>query len=323
MYTRGLRSDLNRYRLRFLLQEIDLYRGITLIGRSPDCQVTIEDPLVSRQHARVVIDDAGPRVEDLQSRNGVKVNGKPVKEPVPIKDGDRLRIGTQELVFCEVTETTGRSSAKTTGFLRHCARCRLPYPQELVACPNCGETMQLEEDTMTGQLGADTSRSWGLQLLLEVLDKALALGRVPDAVRALQRSQAQIEERLLAGEKMEPKQLDEMTRSACAVAAVTHDASHVVWVMRVYPRANVMPSASVIEALAEIAVSMRTEMRPAVIDLMGWARVASEQAEPAPAAQKPTSGGSVLAKLEQVITAMEAADVRGDPDQTTRNPVLS
>jgi hypothetical protein len=262
----------------------------------------------------------------LQSRNGVKVNGQPIKEQVPIKDGDRLRIGTQELVFCEVTESTGRSAPKTTGFLRHCARCRLPYPQELLACPNCGETMQLEEDTMTGQLGADTSRSWGLQLLLEVLDKALALGRVPDAVRALQRSQAQIEERLLAGERMEPKQLDEVTRSACALAGVTHDASHVVWVMRVYARANLIPSASVIEALAEIAISMRTEMRPAVTDLMGWVRVASAEAPATPGSQRPMHGGgpsSVLGKLEQVITAMEAADARGDPDQTTRNPVLS
>ena len=45
-----------RYRLRFLLQEFDLPRGTTLIGRSSECQVTIEDPLVSRQHARILID---------------------------------------------------------------------------------------------------------------------------------------------------------------------------------------------------------------------------------------------------------------------------
>jgi hypothetical protein len=300
---------LARYRLRFLLQEIDLHRGITLIGRSPDCQVTIEDPLVSRQHARVVIDDDGPRVEDLKSRNGVKVNGQPVKEHAAIKDGDRLRIGTQELVFCEINDAAGASAAKTTGFLRHCAQCRMPYPQELVACPSCGETLQLEEDTMTGQLGAETSRSWGLQLLLEVLDKALALGRLPDAVRALQRAQAQIEERLVLGERMEPKQLDEVARSACAVATTAHDAAHVVWVMRVYPRANLMPSTSVVEALGAVAVSMRAEMRPAVEDLIRWVRVASDQAQ--------------LSRLEQVVTAMEAAEARGDPDQTTRNPVLS
>jgi len=309
MYTGDSRSDLSRYRLRFLLQEVDVHRGVTLIGRSPDCQVTIEDPLVSRQHARIVIDDDGPHIEDLKSRNGVKVNGQAIRGLQKIKDGDRLRIGTQELVFCELAEGSGPVAAKTTGFLRHCARCRMPYPQEMLACPNCGETMQLEEDTMTGQLGEGTSRSWGLQLLLEVLDKAVALGRTPDAARALQRIEAQVEERLGAGERLDPKQLDEIARSACTVASALHDATPVVWVMRIYPRANLVPGASVIEAISGVAVAMRNAMRPAVADLMEWVRVATD--------------ASAKRSLEQVVAAMEAAEARGDPDQTTRNPVLS
>lgn len=68
-----------RYRLRFLLQEFDLPRGATIIGRSLDCHLTIEDPLVSRQHARIVIDDAGAFVEDMGSRNGVRVDGVSIK----------------------------------------------------------------------------------------------------------------------------------------------------------------------------------------------------------------------------------------------------
>ena len=123
-----------RYRLRFLLQEFDLPRGATILGRSSDCHVTIEDPLVSRHHARIVLEGDRAVVYDLNSRNGVKVNGAAVKDPVELKDGDRLRIGTQELVFCRV-EAAPNASAKTTGFLRHCARCRMPYPQEAGACP--------------------------------------------------------------------------------------------------------------------------------------------------------------------------------------------
>lgn len=297
-----------RYRLRFLLQEVDVHRGVTLIGRSPECQVTIEDPLVSRQHARIVIDESGAVVEDLKSRNGVKLNGQPLRGPTKIKDGDRLRIGTQELVFCELAEGSGPVVAKTTGFLRHCARCRLPYPQELLACPNCGETMQLEEDTMTGQLGAETSRSWGLQLLLEVLDKAVALGRVPDAVRALQRIEGQIEERLTAGERIDAKQLDEVARAACAVAGATRDAKNVAWVLRVYPRANVIPAGAVTDTIGEVAMAMRAEMREPMADLIAWVRVASDQAQ--------------LKRLEQVVAQMDAAESH-DPDETTRNPVLS
>lgn len=305
-----------RYRLRFLLQEVDVHRGVTLIGRSPECQVTIEDPLVSRQHARIVIDESGAVVEDLKSRNGVKLNGQPLRGPAKIKDGDRLRIGTQELVFCELAEGSGPVVAKTTGFLRHCARCRLPYPQELLACPSCGETLQLEEDTMTGQLGAETSRSWGLQLLLEVLDKAIALGRVPDAVRALQRIEGQIEERLTAGERIDPKQLDDVARSACAVAAATRDAKNVAWVLRIYPRANVIPAGAVTDTIGEVAMAMRAEMREPMADLIAWVRVAGGVSSPQ--AGTPAQ----LKRLEQVVAQMDAAESH-DPDETTRNPVLS
>ena len=297
-----------RYRLRFLLQEIDVHRGVTVLGRSPDCQVTIEDPLVSRQHARITIDESGAQVEDLKSRNGIKVNGQTIKAPRQLKDGDRLRIGTQELVFCELDDAA-QSLKKTTGHLRHCARCHVPYPQEVIACPNCGETMQIEEDTLTGQLGGEMQRSWGLQLLLEVLDKALAIGRVPDAVRSLQRMQAQLEERVAAGERPDARQLDDITRSACALAMATHEAAHVTWLMRVYPRVNAMPTMSVLDTLAPVALAMRAEMRPAIDGLIEWTRVSSALEQ--------------QRRLEQIVTQMEAADARGDPDQTTRNPVLS
>ena len=171
-----------RYRLRFLLQEFDLPRGATILGRSSDCHVTIEDPLVSRHHARIVLEGDRAVVYDLNSRNGVKLNGAPIKEPTELKDGDRLRIGTQELVFCRV-EAAPNASAKTTGFLRHCARCRMPYPQEAGACPNCGATEALDEETLSGQFGAAAQAIWSVQLFLEVLERALTLaalrGRQP------------------------------------------------------------------------------------------------------------------------------------------------
>ena len=285
-----------------------MHPGETVLGRSPDCQVTIEDPLVSRQHARIVIDDAGARVEDMKSRNGIKVNGEAVKAARALKDGDRLRIGTQELVFCQLADMP-RDANKITGHLRYCSRCHLPYPQEVPACPNCGETMQVEEDTMTGQLGGETGRAWGLQLLLEVLDKAIAIGRVPDAVRTLQRIQAQMEERIVAGERPDARQLDEVTRSACTVASATRDAAHLTWVMRVYPRVNAMPALAVVDAVGAVAVTMRSEMRPAVDGLIEWTRVSGALDQ--------------QRRLEQIVAAMSAADARGDPDQTTRNPVLS
>ncbi|HOU94439.1 MAG TPA: FHA domain-containing protein, partial [Polyangiaceae bacterium] len=90
---------MSRPRLRFLLQEIDLRDGETLVGRSVHCHVTIEDPLVSRQHARLLVTRSGTTIEDLDSRNGTLVNGRAIRAAVELRDGDRIRIGTLELVY--------------------------------------------------------------------------------------------------------------------------------------------------------------------------------------------------------------------------------
>src|SRR5258708_4279931 len=79
VFTPTTRMSLARFRLRFLLQEIDLPQGDTVIGRSATCQVTIEDPLVSREHAKIRIQDERATIEDLGSRNDVFVGGSPVQ----------------------------------------------------------------------------------------------------------------------------------------------------------------------------------------------------------------------------------------------------
>ena len=106
-----------RFRLRFLLQELDLIGPEVVIGRSPECQITIEDPLVSRQHARILISGDEARVVDLGSRNGVRVNGNLIQEETLLHDQDRVRLGTQDLVFLAVDEQAGGSLPKATGFM--------------------------------------------------------------------------------------------------------------------------------------------------------------------------------------------------------------
>jgi hypothetical protein len=256
-----------RYRLRFLLQEFDLPRGATLIGRSSECQVTIEDPLVSRQHARIILDGEEAVLEDLGSRNGVKVNGAPVKAKMtPLKDGDRLRIGTQELVFCRV-EPASSLNSKTTGFLRHCTACRLPYPKEMVACPNCGSSEQAEEETLSGQFGSTSQGTWSVQLLIEVLEKALAMGRTADAERILRRATAQVEERLLGGERVQPQQLQALSMAAAKMSHDLGDATWGSWVAQIHRRMSTVPAAPVVDSLAGLAARFPEEIGEAVNDL--------------------------------------------------------
>lgn len=133
-----------RFRLRFQLQEIDLRLPTTTIGRDQECDVTLDDPLVSRRHARVHLSLAGAAVEDLHSRNGVRVNGALVDGRRELAPGDRVRVGSREFVFC-VVERRGTRWSRTTGRLRVCARCRQTYAREASCCSACG-TSTLEEE---------------------------------------------------------------------------------------------------------------------------------------------------------------------------------
>jgi diguanylate cyclase (GGDEF)-like protein len=67
-----------------------------LIGRADDREVKIDDPSVSRRHARIApAEGGGHAVEDLGSTNGTHVNDEPVKEPRRLADGDYLRVGNR------------------------------------------------------------------------------------------------------------------------------------------------------------------------------------------------------------------------------------
>jgi FHA domain-containing protein len=252
-----------RYRLRFLLQEFDLPKGATVIGRSLDCNLTIEDPLVSRQHARIVIDEEGAVVEDLESRNGVRVNGLSIRGPTALKDGDRVRLGTQDFVFCRV-DPEGKPFPKTTGVLRLCAHCRLPYPREMVACPNCEHTEQTEEETLSGSFGVENQNAWSVQLLVEALERALALGRVSDAERIVRRATAQIEELIASGAAIDAKALAAVAGQAVATTLATNDPTWGIWVFEFYGRVNRIPPVPLVERLGEVAAAHPRIVRSAL-----------------------------------------------------------
>src|SRR5262245_27924712 len=62
-----------KYRLRYQQHDFELGDGQFVIGRGADCQLALDDGLVSRRHAMISVADEDVFVEDLDSRNGVKV----------------------------------------------------------------------------------------------------------------------------------------------------------------------------------------------------------------------------------------------------------
>ena len=69
-----------------------------LIGRLPECAVVLDDPNVSRRHAEVRRRDDDVVLVDLQSTNGTRVNGVPVRERT-LADGDEISVGTTTITF--------------------------------------------------------------------------------------------------------------------------------------------------------------------------------------------------------------------------------
>jgi Protein of unknown function (DUF3662)/FHA domain len=73
--------------------------GGGVIGRSRDCDFTVEDPNVSRHHAEIRPSGGSWIVRDLGSTNGVKVNGRRIQGPQSLKPGDVIELGTSRLTF--------------------------------------------------------------------------------------------------------------------------------------------------------------------------------------------------------------------------------
>ena len=80
-------------------EPFELNRPTTLVGRGRDCSFVINDPSVSRIHAKLTQDEEGRIVvEDLRSSNGVYVNDQRV-DLQTVNTGDRVRFGTVGFVL--------------------------------------------------------------------------------------------------------------------------------------------------------------------------------------------------------------------------------
>ena len=79
-------------------QTYDLTGESTLVGRDPRCAVVVDDPEVSRRHARILQRGGAWLIEDLESTNGTFVNGERVVTSQPLTDGDRIRLSNAILL---------------------------------------------------------------------------------------------------------------------------------------------------------------------------------------------------------------------------------
>ena len=96
--------------------------GIHKIGRGADSNLRLDEPSISREHCVVSVDASGNcELRDAGSRNGTLVNGAPVTEPVRLKMGDNITIGTVRVVLVNEAEPPAELTGPIQGRLEWAA----------------------------------------------------------------------------------------------------------------------------------------------------------------------------------------------------------
>ncbi len=172
------------FRIRYLAHDLELPIGDFVIGRGPECQLAVDDPLVSRKHAVLRVSAAGVLAQDLGSRNGVLINGVKLDGSREIVPGDKIRIGNQEIVVYKTDD------ARTISYADEEQRRAM---QTIGGMHVADIHASIEAAAMDSKASPDgrmaaseTARRFqSVRLLCGVADKALALGRADEAERIL------------------------------------------------------------------------------------------------------------------------------------------
>lgn len=247
-----------RFRLRFLLHEMDIPVGELVIGRSASCGLTIDDPLVSRCHARLIVEADHVFIEDAGSRNGIRVNGRTITGRVEIGDGARFRVGTQELMLRRVEENTVAAPRRpATGFMIHCASCGLPYSTEAGECPHCG----VEKDSNADEPTTTTEQAWSIELVAETIHRARALGKDDNLERLLIQARTVLDS---VSVSVDRRRLDQLADGAIRFSSESGNVEWARWALGLYSKRGMVPGYEVGQQLGSLPPEARSTLAPAV-----------------------------------------------------------
>ena len=255
-----------RFRLRFLLHEMDLPLGELVIGRSAICGLTIDDPLVSRSHARLIVEANHVFIEDAGSRNGIRVNGRTISGRLEIGDGVRFRVGTQELMLRRMEESIAMAPRRpATGFMIHCSSCGLPFSTEAGECPHCGVEKEVNSDEPT----TTTEQAWSIELVAETIHRARALGRNDNLERLLIQARAVLDS---VSVSVDRRRLDQLADGAIRFSSQSGDVDWARWALSLYSKRGMVPGYEVSQQLSSLPPEARSTLAPAVNKLVASVR---------------------------------------------------
>jgi len=198
--------------LRYGQRDYPLDQEEFLIGRSMACQLPLDDPLVSRNHAALRVAAGAVFIEDLGSRNGVKVNGDRIVGKRDLSHGDRVNIGKQEMVFVIRSEK--------------------------------------KDDTLTQ--GPNTRRLTNFEVLGELAEKAMVLGRVEEAERLVGKPLLEFLAHVKDGLDPAPQMMAQAAELAVRLAALSRKSEWTNYVFELHAATGTLCPAAVVDGLYDV-----------------------------------------------------------------------
>lgn len=169
-----------------------------VLGRSSKAQVTIADPFLSRQHARLFRRDGTWFVEDLGGKNRTVLNGRVVDQPLPVRPGDVLTLSTTRVLVEDPAGAPAAFADRPEGsdqtLFRPVATLLEPRRAEATAS-DPGLQRHSERLRSFNEFHRALARPITVPDLLElVLDRAFADLRPEEAVIYLKRGDGELEQ---------------------------------------------------------------------------------------------------------------------------------
>jgi len=228
-----------RFRLRYLQHDVELVDGLFVVGRNDSCQLSVDDPLVSRRHAQLECRDGMVTLVDLGSRNGTLVNGQRIESKVTLHEGDRIGLGSQELTIVVAREP---AQSSTTGHVG-----KLTVPQMRVE-----DVPPAEESSTSSDADREPSvirRLDQFKLLSSVAEKSLALGKAAEAERLLASALGDVIEATRGRRPLPPSLVDQAAKYSAKLASATGKGGWADYVIELYAAQNRPCPAPVIDEL--------------------------------------------------------------------------
>jgi pSer/pThr/pTyr-binding forkhead associated (FHA) protein len=217
-------------------QNVELRRGTLVVGRSSSCHLVLEDSMVSRRHAELIVAEDAVTVRDLGSVNGLYVNARRVEGSQRMKEGDTLQIGQREFVLRSLAREVG-----PTGHERQMAETL--HGDALVS-----ENPPSEDQTHVGDV---------FDVLGSVADKVLAMDRGEEAERILSGVLQSILREAKEGREVPQPVAERAASYAVRIAGATSRANWLDYVVELYTVLRRILPAALVDQLYDVVRKAR------------------------------------------------------------------